>query len=98
MSCSRASGHQFHSDSITDMEKTICETEPEKPSVAAGREARRQIAGDLDNIILTAMRKEPIRRYASAAEFSEDLRRCLEGLPVIAHEDRWTYRAGKFIR
>src|SRR5207244_2990387 len=72
----------------------ICEVEPEKPSVAA---ANRRLAGDLDNIILTAMRKEPQRRYASVAELSEDIRRHMEGLPVSAQEDRWAYRAGKFI-
>jgi tetratricopeptide (TPR) repeat protein len=44
------------------------------------------------------MNKEPQRRYASAAEFSEDLRRHLEGLPIVAQVDRWAYRTGKFIR
>ncbi|HZO51685.1 MAG TPA: serine/threonine-protein kinase [Bryobacteraceae bacterium] len=100
--------HRFQSDSITDIERTICEIEPEKPSLAAARnqgstptslkQLRRQLHGDLDNIVLTAMRKEPQRRYASAAEFSEDLRRYMGGLPVIAHEDSWSYRASKFIR
>src|SRR6185369_14368409 len=74
------------------------EIEPEKPSVVAGKPLGRQLSGDLDNIVLTAMRKEPQRRYASAAEFAEDLRRHLEGMPVLAREDRWTYRTGKFIR
>jgi tetratricopeptide (TPR) repeat protein len=59
---------------------------------------RRRLSGDLDNIILTALRKEPQRRYASAAEFSDDIRRHLEGLPIVAQEDRWTYRAVKFVR
>lgn len=86
--------HRFTTESPTDMEKTICEVEPQKPSVAG---ANRRLAGDLDNIILTAMRKAPERRYTSVAEFSEDIRRHMEGLPVAAHEDRWTYRAGKFI-
>ena len=45
---------------------------------------RRKLAGDLDNIILMAMRKEPQRRYTSVAEFSEDLGRYLDGLPVRA--------------
>src|SRR5258705_9510698 len=40
------------------------------------------LRGDLDNIVLKALRKEPERRYASAQEFSEDIRRHLEGLPV----------------
>src|SRR5262249_20981926 len=59
---------------------------------------RKQLAGDLDDIVLTALRKEPQRRYASAAEFSEDLRRHMEALPVRAQGDRWTYRASKFVR
>ena len=66
--------HRFPSSSLADIEKTICEIEPEKPSVVAGKPLGRQLSGDLDNIVLTAMRKEPQRRYASAAEFSEDLR------------------------
>ncbi|MGA9994094.1 MAG: serine/threonine-protein kinase [Pyrinomonadaceae bacterium] len=48
---------------------------------------RRRLAGDLDNILLKSLRKEPERRYASAQEFSEDLRRHLEGLPVLARPD-----------
>ncbi|HET8675622.1 MAG TPA: protein kinase [Blastocatellia bacterium] len=59
---------------------------------------RRQLEGDLDNIVLKAMRKEPQRRYASVEQFSEDIRRYLEGLPVIARKDTFSYRAGKFIR
>jgi serine/threonine protein kinase len=59
---------------------------------------RRRLSGDLDNIVLMAMRKEPQRRYTSAGELAEDIRRHLEGLPVIAREDTFGYRAGKFIR
>jgi eukaryotic-like serine/threonine-protein kinase len=58
----------------------------------------KSLRGDLDNIVMKAMRKEPARRYASVAQFSEDIRRHLEGLPVIAHKDTFAYRAGKFIR
>ena len=58
---------------------------------------RRRLAGDLDNILLKALRKEPSRRYASVQEFSEDLRRHLEGLPVLARPDTLTYRSSKFI-
>lgn len=89
--------HRFTSGSFGDMEKTVCELEPEKPSAVVGKQWRRQLSGDLDNIILTAMRKEPQRRYASAAELSEDLRRHMEHMPILAREDRWTYRAVKFI-
>jgi serine/threonine protein kinase/tetratricopeptide (TPR) repeat protein len=59
---------------------------------------RRRLAGDLDNIVLMAMRKEAQRRYGSVEQFSEDLRRHLEGLPVLARKDTFSYRAGKFIR
>jgi non-specific serine/threonine protein kinase/serine/threonine-protein kinase len=56
------------------------------------------LAGDLDNIVLKAVRKEPQRRYASVEQFSEDIRRHLEKLPVTARKDSWSYRAGKFVR
>ncbi|MBL8206787.1 MAG: protein kinase [Blastocatellia bacterium] len=56
------------------------------------------LRGDLDNIILMALRKEPERRYQSVEQFSEDLRRHLEGLPVRARKDTFTYRTGKFVR
>lgn len=59
---------------------------------------RRLLSGDLDNIVLMAMRKEPERRYASVEQFSEDLRRHIEGLPVVAHRDTFSYRATKFVR
>ena len=57
-----------------------------------------QLRGDLDNIVLMALRKEPERRYQSVEQFSEDIRRHLEGLPVAARKDTFTYRAGKFAR
>ena len=59
--------------------------------------AFRNLKGDLDNIILKAIRKEPGRRYASVQEFSEDIRRHLKGLPVTASPDTFGYRAGKFM-
>ena len=59
---------------------------------------RRRLAGDLDTIVLKALRKEPNRRYESADQFAEDVRRHLDGLPVIARVDTWTYRANKFVR
>ncbi len=58
---------------------------------------RRQLEGDLDNIVLMALRKEPERRYLSVEQFAEDLRRHLEGLPVLARPSTFAYRTGKFI-
>jgi eukaryotic-like serine/threonine-protein kinase len=57
---------------------------------------RRLLGGDLDNIVLMAMRKEPQRRYSSVEQFSEDIRRHLEGLPVMARKDTLSYRSQKF--
>jgi eukaryotic-like serine/threonine-protein kinase len=59
---------------------------------------RRSLAGDLDNIVLMALRKEPERRYGSVDQFSEDIHRHLEGLPVIARKDALWYRSAKFIK
>ena len=56
---------------------------------------QRALAGDLDTIVLKALRKEPERRYASAAALAEDVRRYLDGRPVLARGDAWTYRTGK---
>jgi serine/threonine protein kinase len=83
------------------------ETPAEKdstPEAIAGKRAtvpeklRRQLSGDLDTIVLKALRKEPQRRYASAERFSDDLHRYLTGLPVSAQRDTWSYRAEKFVR
>ena len=59
---------------------------------------RRLLGGDLDNIVLMAMRKEPERRYLSVEQFSEDIRRHLEGLPVVARKDSVVYRTEKFVK
>jgi serine/threonine protein kinase len=58
----------------------------------------RGLKGDLDNIILQAIRREPERRYQSVVELSDDIDRYLSGLPVKATADTSVYRAGKFIR
>ncbi len=58
----------------------------------------RRLTGDLDAIVLKALRKEPEARYGSVEQFSEDVRRYLTGLPVIARKGTFLYRAGKFVR
>lgn len=55
----------------------------------------RRLEGDLDTIVLKAMRKEPERRYASVAEFAEDIRRHLEDHPITARPASLRYRARK---
>jgi eukaryotic-like serine/threonine-protein kinase len=78
-----------------EITKAICEQEPPRPSAA---EPRKRLHSDLDNIVLMAMRKEPERRYATAEQLADDIRRHLDGLPVRARKDTFTYRAGKFVR
>ncbi len=62
------------------------------------RRLRRRLAGDLDNIVLMALRKEPERRYGSVEQFSRDLESHLRGWPVLARKDTFFYRSGKFVR
>ncbi len=57
----------------------------------------KELSGDLDNIVLKALRKEPLRRYSSVEQFAEDIHRYLTGLPVLAHKDTLSYRSRKFI-
>jgi serine/threonine-protein kinase len=62
------------------------------------RDLSSMLAGDLDNIVLMAMRKEPERRYVSAQQFADDIGRYLDHRPVLAHPATWRYRAAKFLR
>lgn len=57
----------------------------------------RKLKGDLDNIVLMALRKEPERRYSTVEEFSEDIRKHLEHLPVVARRATFYYQATKFL-
>ncbi|MGI9055053.1 MAG: protein kinase domain-containing protein, partial [Pyrinomonadaceae bacterium] len=56
------------------------------------------LRGDLDNIILKALRKEPERRYSSAENLAEDIHRHQRGLPVSARPNIFSYRAEKFLK
>ena len=69
-----------------------------QPEMIAAPFPRAQLRGDLDNIVLKALRKEPERRYSSVEQFAEDIRRHLRGLPVLARHSTWRYRAERFIR
>ena len=79
---------------LTKLRARSATFEPEPPNLAI----RRVESADLDHILLKALRKEPARRYVSVDQFSEDIRRHLEGLPVIAREDTLSYRCAKFVR
>jgi tetratricopeptide (TPR) repeat protein len=71
----------------------VCDEEPARPSVRMPK-----LKGDLDNIILLALRKQPLERYSSADQFSEDILRFVEGRPVLARGDAPLYVTAKFIR
>lgn len=84
--------HGRQDSSLVDL-ADICE----RRKISADR-LQRRLRGDLDNILLTALRKEPERRYNSVSEFSEDIRMHRQSMPVIARPDTWNYRTGKFVR
>jgi tetratricopeptide (TPR) repeat protein len=71
---------------------------PGRTSEGSTAKLRRRLAGDVDDIVMMALRKEPDRRYASIEQFAEDVRNHLEGRPVVARKGSWNYRAGKFAR
>ncbi len=95
------------------LEETVTTVQPRVPSevakqltdavveprlrTSAGRLSRR-LRGDVDTIVLKALRKEPERRYATAAEMADDLERHLDGLPISARRESSVYRTAKFLR
>lgn len=95
---------------LAEVERIVCEEPPPGPSTVVTDAAaekrgersaarlRARLAGDLDAIVLTALRKEPERRYRSAEQLALDLDRYLGGLPVKARRDSVGYRLGKFVR
>jgi serine/threonine-protein kinase len=85
--------------SPADVERMVCATEPERPSDAANSlHLKRALQGDLDTIVLQALRKEPTLRYGSPGALAEDIERHLSGLPVLARPATLRYRATKFVR
>ncbi len=95
--------------SLLEVERAVLEAEPGRPSARVTPEAARlrgtteaalvrRLRGDLDTICLTALRKEPERRYGSAAELLADVRRHRADLPVEARPATTRYRLGRFVR
>lgn len=109
------------SASQLELERTICISDPERPSAALKRVASsqdrspsladaaaargltleklaRRLNGDLDAIVLRALRKEPEHRYGSVDQFAADIKRHLSQEPVQARQGNWTYYSSRFIR
>ncbi|HEX3742730.1 MAG TPA: protein kinase [Bryobacteraceae bacterium] len=89
--------------------KAICDQDPPAPSAAVpsprlsqleggAAKLQRRLSGDLDQIVLKALRKEPEARYPTVEQFSADIGRQLAGLPVMARHGTLSYRAAKFVR
>lgn len=106
--------YRVKSGSILELEKMICETTPVRPSesvtdisnsiakekfqIKDAKSLKRILKGDLDRIILMALRKESERRYRSALAFAEDIDNFLYGKPVQARSPSLGYRMNKFIQ
>jgi serine/threonine-protein kinase len=101
--------YRLESRSLYEIERAIHEQSPLAPSASVAADARatgtarlralaRELAGDLDNIVLKAINPQPERRYASAAALAQDIQNYIDGRPVLARPDTWTYRTRKFIR
>ncbi len=101
--------HIFASRSLPDIERAVATTVPRPSTVATESAAaesggrseqrlRRHLRGDLDQIVLMALRPEAARRYASVDALDADLQRYLTGMPIAAQRDRIGYRLGKFVR
>jgi len=81
----------------TRVPKTTRKTVSAARGVSVDR-LRRELSGDVDNILLMALHEDPQRRYTSAEQFSTDIKRHLDGLPVLAHADSVGYRLSKFVK
>jgi tetratricopeptide (TPR) repeat protein len=97
---------------LVGIERIVTEEELQKPSsvvaknlttdptahIANTKKLTRELSGDLDNIVMMAMQKEPQRRYLSAEQFGQDINNYLQGRPVQARTPTLAYRTAKFIR
>jgi eukaryotic-like serine/threonine-protein kinase len=97
------SPYRLHTRTAGRLAEAITSQEPERPSSSVHRgggpaRLERQLRGDLDFILLKALRKEPEKRYVSAEHLAEDIQRYLDRLPVTARKGTWSYRAGRLIR
>ncbi|HMY73032.1 MAG TPA: protein kinase, partial [Blastocatellia bacterium] len=104
--------YRFKGHSLPELLQLICEDDPERPSESAGQTGeslrnfgenkterlRAQLRGELDQIVMAALQKDVQLRYGSVEQLSEDIRRHLEGRPILARQASWRYRTEKFLR
>src|SRR5215471_12926664 len=92
---------QLTTHTPSELERVICQTEVQPPSIRiepGNVRLRKRLEGDLDTIVLKAMRKEPDERYSSVDLFYKDINRHLKGRTITARPPSLTYRFGKFAR
>jgi serine/threonine-protein kinase len=89
--------YRLQRDSRGALEDAILAAEPRKPSEVAPLAERRALRGDLDTIVLKALKKKPQERYATAHALAEDIERYLSHRPVLARPDSWHYVARKLV-
>lgn len=93
-----AGSRLYRSHEPREIEAELLRGDLRRPSDAAADPARaRELRGDLDAIVLTALKREPAERYPSAAALADDLERYLAGEPVRARPDSRVYRLRKFV-
>jgi serine/threonine-protein kinase len=94
--------YQLKTGSADEIVEMVCRRDPERPSARAGGPGgdrwARALRGDLDAIVMMALRKEPGRRYGSAERLSDDIQRYLDGRPVAALQGNRRYHLTKFVR
>src|SRR5215467_11972429 len=92
--------YTLHGLSPAAAERLVCEEENPRPSTVPNltERIRKEVAGDLDRIVLMAMDKDPSRRYPSAQHLDEDLLRFLQHKPILARKSSSLYRLSKFVR
>ena len=92
--------HVFSKLTPQVVEQVVCQQDVSTPSDVVHQSSKKlatRLRGDLDNIILQAMRKEPARRYQTVEQFAADIRNHLSDRPIAARPDTFTYRSGKFL-
>ena len=91
--------YHFDMPTLPGLAQAMRELTVQAPSAAAeDPQVARALRGDLDNIVLKAMRRDPARRYASAEEFADDIERHLTGMPVMARPLTTAYYLSTFVR
>ncbi len=93
------SPYPLRSGRLDEIVQAVLNSQAVRPSLVPGlsAQAARTLRGDLDNILLRAIDKDPARRYASVQQFAEDIERYRGGFPVLARRDSFGYRARKFV-